>query len=154
MEAHKDNFRRTAKRGPKPKGKENYFDKFHCKKCKLNFATSLGSMVEHAVSHDRDAVIKIGKVKGKGGAAGNLRPEEHVWNATTGRTFIGSDARLHRFIFPSSINRDEEGRLLCRKKCGFSIEHEHSWSFQKQSKAVEMHAAHEKKCKHRVPVGR
>ena len=31
---------------------------------------------------------------------------------------------------------------------------EHSWSFQKQSKAVEMHAAHEKKCKHRVPVGR
>ncbi len=150
LEEGSDDFRRTAKAGPLPRGRTKRFEKFHCKHCRLNFATSLGSMVAHAQSHKNDEVIKIGKVKGTGAAAGNLRPEQHTWNATTGKTFIGSDARYWKFVLPNSMLRDESGNLICSRKCGNTVEYSNQWSFQKQEKALDRHKKHEEKCKHKA----
>ena len=101
LDEYKNHFTKTKKRGPKPKGKVSYFNKFKCLLCNRNYATSIGAMVDHAKAHIRGDVIKYGVVKGSGAASGDFRPEHHAFDATSGRFFYGSDAEYKSYELPA-----------------------------------------------------
>jgi len=87
-------------------------EKFHCEYCKLNFATSLLSMLAHRKSHIENRIIKIGRVN-VGNYAGSYRPHEHQFNRKTKVYGFGPGATTYEIRFPHGCIVD--GHLVCRK---------------------------------------
>jgi len=106
-------FRMSAKRG---KFRTRNCSKFYCEICKIHYTTRIKAMVAHALAHERDDFIKVGKVPGK-----NLwRPEQHLYNNSIGKMYHGPDARLERIIIPQSYRSISDDQITCRKCKKFS----------------------------------
>ena len=107
-------------------------------------------MISHIDSHYfrkglsyHRAIVKIGVIN-RGSSAGSFRPEEHAFNAMTGKFFFGSDACLHRFCFPNGVRID--GAIKCRFCDDFTVEFHDCFSKQMQVKRVNAFNLHEFQC--------
>ena len=85
--------------------------KWKCKKCGLDFKTSIGAMGRHIKAHERNFPTKVYRTKKAKNPV--LRPQEHIWDKSLGRYFEGSDAYLHDIIHLDGILQ-EDGLLHCR----------------------------------------
>ena len=89
LELHKDVFRRVERRAGAP-------EKYKCKICDLDFATSLAAMCAHAEQHRLSDCTRVYRVKKSDGFV--LRPAEHRFNNHFGKVFPGSDAIFFKFV--------------------------------------------------------
>jgi hypothetical protein len=99
------------------------FKDYKCHLCKYTFNTSLAAMIAHSESHKSDSFIKISQVKKMNTARYKppiYRPEEHFFNATTGRFQRQGDMDIFDIIIPDSYNRINNS-LVCRKCNSFSV---------------------------------
>ena len=97
-------------------------------------------MAAHARSHrDIGRFIKIGMTK-----SGLFRPEEHIFNMSTGRYFRGSDARLVRIVVPK-VSQAFDGMINCRHCKSYSLDYCPRGSMLHKAKRIAKLRRHELK---------
>ena len=145
LEGNAEIFRESCKRGPKPRGRKTYPQKYYCIRCDTHFHTNLGAMVSHAEAHRRGEIIKIAVIK-KGHKNGGFRPEQHIYDAKSEKFHKGSDANYSRIAIPDDNKRDEN-TLKCKCCKKFFINFPFSnLSVHAQCKRIEKLRKHEIQC--------
>lgn len=138
-------FRKAKAVGPKPKGRQKHITKYFCNYCKVCFVTSPGAMVLRAKAHRADDFIKIGEVTGAAGGQRLKRPEQHAFCHTSGRCFVGSDARVVDIVPPKTGMR-EQGVVACRICSDHTTPYSHDMSIKAKGIAIQKFRKHEDKC--------
>ena len=101
-------------------------------------------MVAHAENHRNDGYVKLYSLKNSTNPI--YRPEEHVFNHTTGMYYGGSDTKLDRIILPSSVPFSSD-EIACRTCGKFKLPFSHSLSMKSQGRAIARMKKHEQHCK-------
>ena len=143
LRKYKRYFRKSAKRGQQ---KMKTCSKFYCEICKIHYTTKIKAMVAHALAHERDDFIKIGKVPNK-----NIwKPEQHLYNCKTGKLYHGPEARLHRIVVPTTYKIESDEKITCRKCKNYSRSI-NGITLHAYAKQIEKMRDHEKNCNPKRP---